>query len=112
MTSVTVPSFTRSSRMYAITGLPAILSIGLGVMCVCGRSRVPFPASGMMTFMQPSIWSRWSRRARSLAPVTVLDAHDVVEMRCRHLENVAVGDGFHLVHRARRHVVRLPDRKL
>jgi hypothetical protein len=26
------------------------LSIGFGVMCVCGLSRVPFPASGMMTF--------------------------------------------------------------
>src|SRR5438874_938875 len=47
--------------------------MGFGVMCVCGRSRVPFPASGMMTFMQPS----WC--ARSLASVTVLDAHDVGE---------------------------------
>ena len=37
--------------MYSITGLPATLSIGFGVMCVCGRRRVPFPASGMITFI-------------------------------------------------------------
>src|SRR6478752_1659709 len=77
-------------------------------MCVCGRSRVPFPASGMMTFMQSS---KWSRGARAFAPVTVLDAHDVVEVWSRHLENVAVGHGFHLMNRPRRHSIRLADRE-
>ena len=32
-------------------GAFGIFSIGLGTRCVCGRRRVPFPASGMMTFM-------------------------------------------------------------
>ena len=36
--------------MYDMTGCPATRSIGLGTTCVCGRSRVPLPASGMMTF--------------------------------------------------------------
>ena len=40
--------------MYCMTGRPATRSIGLGVTCVCGRSRVPFPASGMMTFTEPT----------------------------------------------------------
>jgi hypothetical protein len=46
--------------MYAITGLPATFSIGFGVTWVCGRRRVPFPASGMITFM-----ARSSPRART-----------------------------------------------
>ena len=33
----------------SITGRPATLSSGFGTRCVCGRSRVPFPASGMIT---------------------------------------------------------------
>src|SRR5215207_4488689 len=102
----TSPSFMRSSITYAITGLPATFSIGFGVMCVCGRRRVPFPASGMMTFMRRSSW-----RAGPLAPVTVLEPHDVVELGGRRLEHVAVGDGLHVVNRARRDAERVAHRE-
>ena len=27
---------------------------GKGTVCVCGRSRVPLPANGMITFMAPT----------------------------------------------------------
>src|SRR4051812_3488949 len=70
-------------------------------MCVCGRRRVPFPASGMITFMRGSSWAP-SWRAGSLPPVAVLDPHDVVELGGGRLEHVAVGDGLHVVNRARR----------
>src|SRR5919109_5383271 len=101
----TLPSLSRSSRMYAITGLPATLSIGFGVTCVCGRSRVPFPASGMMTFMV-----RVSLRcACPLSPVTVAEPHDVVEVWRGGLEHVAVRHRLHVVNGARRDPERLPD---
>src|SRR5581483_6880207 len=94
-----------------MTGLPAILSIGLGVMCVCGRRRVPLPANGMMTFIS---WFRGlpSWCVRSLASVTVLEPHDVVEVRRRHLENVAIRDCFHLMDGAGRDPKGLADLKL
>src|SRR5512144_1709698 len=98
----TLPSRRRSSRMYCITGLPATFNIGFGVMCVCGRRRVPFPASGMMTFMRRSSW-----RAGSLPPVAVLETHHVVELGRGRLEHVAVGDGLHVVNRAGRDAERV-----
>src|SRR4051812_48892105 len=88
-----------SSSTYCITGFPATLSIGFGVTCVCGRSRVPFPASGMMTFIVPVSRASWC--AGPFAAVPVAQADDVVEVWRRRLEHVAVGDRFHLVHRPR-----------
>src|SRR3954467_4485765 len=70
-------------------------------MCVCGRRRAPFPASGMMTFMRGSSWAP-SWPAGSLPPVAVLEPNDVVQLGGGRLEHVAVGDGFHVVNRARR----------
>src|ERR671929_1940810 len=104
----TPPSAFRSSRMYAITGLPATLSIGFGVTCVCGRSRVPFPASGMMTFMM-----RLSLRCvRPLSPVPVTEPHDIVQIRRGGLEHVAVRHRLHVVDGARRDAERLSDLEL
>src|SRR5688572_16362080 len=92
--------------MYCITGLPATLSIGFGVMCVCGRSRVPLPASGMITFMW---WtSRGSWRAGAFSSVAILETNDVVELRRARLEHVAIGDRLHVVHGPRRYAERLP----
>src|SRR5690349_9323941 len=106
----TFPSRRRSSRMYSITGLPATLSIGFGVMCVCGRKRVPLPASGMITFMtRASAVSGVSEsecrcvalgRAGALTSVAILEANDVVDLRRADFENVAVGDRFHVMHGA------------
>src|SRR5918912_1531023 len=93
----TPPSAFRSSRMYAITGLPATLSSGFGVTCVCGRSRVPFPASGMMTFMVRSSL----RCGCPLSAVAVAEPHDVVQVRRGGLEHVAVRHRLHVVDRAR-----------
>src|SRR5687767_7122366 len=90
-----------------MTGLPPTLSIGLGIRCVCGRRRVPLPASGMITFIAWSSWAYPSWRARAFAPVLVLEAHDVVEVRRGRLEHVAVGDRDHLVDRVRRDAERL-----
>src|SRR5919199_4559854 len=104
----TPPSALRSSRMYAITGLPATLSIGLGVTCVCGRSRVPFPASGMMTFMVPVSL----RCACPFSSVAVAEPHDVVQVRRGGLEHVAVRHRLHVVDGARRDAERLPDLEL
>src|SRR4030095_1871645 len=69
----------------SITGRPATFSRGLGTRWVCGRSRVPFPASGMITCM-------------SASAVAVLETHQIVELGRRCLEHVAVLDGFDLVH--------------
>src|ERR1044071_5875409 len=91
------------SSTYDITGLPATRSIGFGVTCVCGRRRVPFPASGMMTFMGAP-----SSRAGPGAALAVGEADDVVEVRRRHFEHVAVGHRLHLVDRTRRHAIGLP----
>src|ERR1019366_7931769 len=79
----------------SITGRPATLSIGLGIRCVCGRRRVPLPASGMMTCMS------------SASPVAVGDAHQVVEFRGRRLEHIAVDHRFDLVNRRGRNVHRI-----
>src|SRR5689334_24776443 len=110
----TLPRRRRSSRMYCITGLPATLSIGFGVMYVCGRSRVPLPASGMMTFMPRASWGicracvggALSRRARAFASVASLNSHDVIELGSARLEHVVVGDGFHVVHGSWRYAER------
>src|SRR6185312_4310486 len=75
-------------------------------MWVCGRSLVPLPASGMTTFMRLCLCS-W--RVRSLASVTVLESYDVVEVRSRDLENVAIGDGFHLMYCTGRDAERFAD---
>src|SRR5688500_12969748 len=96
--------------MYCITGLPATLSIGLGVMCVCGRRRVPLPASGMITFMSGA--SRGSWRAGAFSTVTILEANDVVELRGADLQHVAVGDRLHVVHGTRRYAERLSGLEL
>src|SRR5678815_550689 len=105
----TVPSRRRSSRMYSITGLPATLSIGFGVMWVCGRRRVPLPASGLVTFMTQAsgvsgVRSGYpggsSGRAGALTSVAILEANDIVDLRCADLENVAVGDRLHVMHGA------------
>src|SRR6266567_2870382 len=58
-----------------MTGRPATRTRGLGTRLVSGRSRVPFPASGTMTFM-------------SHPPVTVFEPHDVVDLGRRSLEQV------------------------
>src|SRR5687767_8862934 len=91
--------------MYCITGLPATLSIGFGVMCVWGRRRVPLPASGMITFMSGA--SRGSWRAGAFSSVAILESHHIVELRRARLEHIAVGDGLHVVHGARRYAERL-----
>src|ERR1700722_8980303 len=97
------PRLARSSRMYDITGLPATLIIGLGVTCVWGRSRVPLPASGMMTF------TACSRRAGPFASVLVAQTDHIIQVRRRRLQHVAIRDRDHLVHRPRRIVIRLTD---
>src|SRR5687767_10532795 len=68
----------------SITGRPATLSSGLGTRWVCGLSRVPLPASGMITCM-------------SASSVTVLEPHEAVELRRGGLENVAVHHRLDLV---------------
>src|SRR3712207_4699149 len=90
-----------------MTGLPPTLSIGFGIRCVWGRSRVPLPARGMMTFMASASW-----RARPLATVLVPEPHDVVEVRRRGLEHVAIGDRHHLVDGAGRDAERLAGPEL
>src|ERR671926_1938508 len=104
----TLPSRLRSSRMYAITGLPATLSIGFGVTCVCGLSRVPFPASGMMTFMVPVSL----RCACPFSPVAVAEPHDIVQIRRGGLEHVAVRHRLHVVDGARGDAERLSNLEL
>src|SRR3954469_9582332 len=84
----------RRSITQSITGRPATFSSGLGTRCVCGRSRVPLPASGMITCM-------------SASSVAVLEPDQVVELRRGGLEDVAVHDGFDLVHEPGRDVDRL-----
>ena len=78
----------------SMTGRPATLSIGLGTRWVCGRRRVPFPASGMITCM-------------SASSVAVLEPDQVVELRRGCLEHVAVHDGLDLVDEPGRDVHRL-----
>src|SRR5512141_3391456 len=85
--------FSPSSRSItqSITGRPATLSSGVGVRWVCGRSRVPFPASGMMTCI-------------SASPVAVFEPYQVVEVVGGRLQHVAVHHGLDLVHERRRDV--------
>src|ERR1044071_6949412 len=78
----------------SITGRPATLSIGLGTRWVCGRRRVPLPASGMMT-------------CTSAPSVAVGQANQVVELRGGGLQHVTVHDGFDLMDQPRRNVHRL-----
>src|SRR5215207_7511203 len=88
-----ISSLTSSPSRRSMTGLPATLSIGLGTRWVLGRRRVPFPASGMITCM-------------SASSVAVLEPDEVVELRRRCFEHVAVHDGLDLVNESRRNVHR------
>src|SRR5215210_4641911 len=81
----------RRSITQSITGRPATLSSGLGTIWVWGRSRVPFPASGMITCM-------------SASAVAVLETHQIVELGRGGLEHVAVFNGFDLMHESGRDV--------
>src|SRR5829696_1671446 len=92
MSSLT-SSPSRRSITQSITGRPATFSMGLGTRCVCGRRRVPFPASGMITCM-------------SASSVAVAEPDEVVELRRRCFEHVAVHDGLDLVNEPRRNVHR------
>src|SRR6266852_2224880 len=58
-----------------MTGRPATRTRGFGTRLVSGRSRVPFPARGTMTFM-------------SHASVAVFEPHHVVDLGSRGLEQV------------------------
>src|SRR6476646_6545606 len=95
MSSLT-SSPSRRSITQSITGRPATFSIGLGTRCVCGRRRVPFPASGMITCM-------------SAPSVAVLEPDEVVALRRGCLEHVAVHNGLDLVHELGRNVHALAD---
>src|SRR5687767_477283 len=78
----------------SMTGRPATLRRGLGTRWVCGRSRVPLPASGMITCI-------------SASTVAVLEAHEVVELGSGRLEHVAVYHRLDLVNQLGRYVYRL-----
>src|SRR5215210_4637463 len=84
----------RRSITQSMTGRPATLSSGLGTRWVCGRRRVPFPASGTITCM-------------SASAVAVLEPDQVVELGCGCLQHVAVHDGLDLVDEPGRNVHRL-----
>src|SRR6266576_2633170 len=68
-----------------MTGLPATFTSGLGTRLVSGRSRVPLPAIGMMTFMSGH------------SSVAILQAHDVVDLGRRDFQQVARDDGLELM---------------
>src|SRR2546425_10677036 len=78
-----------------MTGRPATRTRGLGTRLVSGRRRVPFPASGTMTFM-------------SHAPVAVFESHHVVDLGRGGLEQVARRYRFELVDQLRLDVERRP----
>src|SRR5467141_1910802 len=80
-----------------MTGRPATRTRGFGTRLVSGRSRVPFPASGTMTFM-------------SRPPVAVFEAHDVVDLGGGSLEQVGRGHGLELMDQLRLDVERRPLR--
>src|SRR3954451_17584504 len=61
----------------SITGRPATFNNGLGTRWVWGRSRVPFPASGMITCISPS-------------SVSVLETHQIIQLRGTGLEHVTI----------------------
>src|SRR5437016_7862708 len=76
-----------------MTGRPAPRTSGCATRLVSGRSRVPFPASGTMTFM-------------SRPPVAVFEPHDVVDLGGGSLEQVGRGHGLELVDQLRLDVER------
>src|SRR5712691_725890 len=80
-----------------MTGRPATRTRGFGTRLVSGRSRVPFPASGTMTFM-------------SRPPVAVFEPHDVVDLGGGSLEQVGRGHGLELMDQLRLDVERRPLR--
>src|SRR6185437_6324705 len=80
-----------------MTGRPATRTRGFGTRLVSGRSRVPFPASGTMTFM-------------SGPPVAVFEPHDVVDLGGGRLEQVGRGHGLELMDQLRLDVERRPLR--
>src|SRR5918992_5387950 len=86
--SSVISSPSSRSITQSMTGRPATLSRGLGTRCVWGRSRVPFPASGMITCI-------------STSSVAVLEAHEVVELGRRGFEHVAVHNRLDLVDQLR-----------
>src|SRR3954469_14786745 len=98
ISSVTSSPSSRSITQ-SITGRPATFSNGLGTKCVCGRSRVPLPARGMITCI-------------SVPSVTVLKPDEVVQLRCGGLEDIAVHHRLDLMDHLRGHVHRLarPER--
>src|SRR4029077_3324407 len=67
-----------------MTGRPATCTSGLGTRLVSGRSRVPFPASGTMTFM-------------SHPAVAVFEPDHVVDFRGRCLEQIRRHDRLELM---------------
>src|SRR5919112_1623620 len=81
------------SMTQSITGRPATLSSGLGTMWVCGRSRVPLPAGGMITCI-------------SASSIAVFQPHEIVELRRRGLDQVAVHHRLDLVNQLGRNVHR------
>src|SRR5688572_10115101 len=93
ISSVTSRPSSRSITQ-SITGRPATLSSGFGTRWVWGRSRVPLPASGMITCM-------------SASSVSVLEAHQVVELGRGGLEHVAVHHRLDLVDQLGRNMDRL-----
>src|SRR6266511_836339 len=78
-----------------MTGLPATFTSGLGTRLVSGRSRVPLPAIGMMTFMSGH------------SSVAVLEPNDVVQLRRGSLQEIGHDDGLELVDLFGRNVKRL-----
>src|SRR5207245_1661002 len=76
-----------------MTGRPATRTRGLGTRLVSGRSRVPFPARGTMTFM-------------SHPSVAVFEPHHVVDFGSRGLEQVGRHHRLELVDHLRLDVER------
>src|SRR6266576_7085781 len=76
-----------------MTGRPATRTRGFGTRLVSGRSRVPFPARGTMTFM-------------SHPSVSVFEPHDVVDFGSRGLEQVGRHHRLELVDHLRLDVER------
>src|SRR3954451_165334 len=82
----------------SITGRPATFNNGLGTRWVWGRSRVPFPASGMITCISPS-------------SVSVLETHQIVQLRGTGLEHVTIHHRLDLMDHLGRDVDRLTGLK-
>src|SRR3954463_13540937 len=82
----------------SITGRPATFNNGLGAREGWGRSRVPFPASGMITCISPS-------------SVSVLETHQIVQLRGTGLEHVTIHHRLDLMDHLGRDVDRLTGLK-